>query len=167
MSKRTRPLTVAGPPGLEDWYSRVMETGYPGSSAVRRRFDLSLVELENRRPREIGGTLVTPFAVNHGEPGGPSFAYRIETEGRVIAYTGDTEWTDALIEAGRDADLFISEAYFYDKPVKLHLDFATLQKHLPAIKPKRVILTHMSEDMLGRLADVPCETADDGMVINL
>ena len=134
---------------------------------MKRRFELSLVELQAREPSALGELRVTPFIVNHGNPGGPFFAYRIDVEERTIAYTGDTEWTEELIEAGRDANLFIAEAYFYDKKVKFHLDLATLTEHLPSIKPKRLVLTHMSDDMLSRLPDIPHEVAEDGKIFQL
>ena len=65
----------------------------------------------------------------------------------------------------RDADLFIAEAYTYDRVVKNHLSLATLEPHLPAINPKRLILTHMSDDMLGRLDTLAYTAASDGMVV--
>ena len=66
----------------------------------------------------------------HGESGGPFLAYRVEAEGRVITYSADTEWTETLIPAARGADLFIAEAYYYDKIVKNHLSLITLEAHL-------------------------------------
>lgn len=167
LSKRTQPLTIAGPQGIHEWFERAMETGFPGSSKTKQRFDLSIVELQPNETTELGGLSVTPFLANHGDPAGSSFAYRIEAEGRTIAYTGDTEWTEGLIEAGRDTDLFIAEAYFYDKKVKNHLDLATLIEHLPLIGPRRLILTHMSEDMLSRLPDIHYEVAEDGKILEI
>ncbi len=38
-------------------------------------------------------------------PHNPCFAYRITVDGRVVAYTGDSEWTESIIAAGRDAGL--------------------------------------------------------------
>src|SRR3546814_1984922 len=102
-----------------------------------------------------------------GQPGGPFFSYRIEAAGRVIAYTGDTEWTETLVDIGRDADLLIAEAYFRDKAVPYHLDLATLELNLERIRPKRLILTHMSEDMLRRAGDLPFEVASDGLEIEV
>jgi len=110
-------------------------------------------------------TGVAPYPVVHGESGGPFLAYRIEAEGRTITYSADTEWTDTLVPAARNADLFICEAYYYDRVVKNHLDFKTLEKHLPEIAPKKLVLTHMSDDMLGRLDQLPHTTARDGLVI--
>ena len=47
------------------------------------------------------------------------------------------------------------------------MDFKTLAQHLPEIAPKRVILTHMSPDMLKRVAGLAYETAEDGKTIEL
>ena len=166
-AKRTAPLTVAGPEGLRDWYVRALETAFPGSSATRQKFQLSLVELEAGTQWVHAGMAVTPQRVVHGPPGGPFFAFRIEVGGRVLAYTGDTEWTEALVEAGRDADLLIAEAYFRDKSVPYHLDLASLERNLDRIRPKRLILTHMSDDMLRRTGEVAYETAHDGLEIEV
>lgn len=166
-TKRTQPLFIAGPNGLEEWYVRVMETAFPGSSKTKQRFDVTFKELQSEQTSEIGELRVTPYLVNHGNPGGPFLALRVQVEERIITYSGDTEWTDALIEAARDADLFVAEAYFRDKHVPLHLDLATLEKHLPEIGAKRVILTHMSDDMLAQRADVSFESAEDGMIVRV
>lgn len=84
-----------------------------------------------------------------------------------MAYTGDTEWTDELIKVGRDTDMLIAEAYFYDKKIRWHLDLVTLVEHLGLIRPRRLILTHMSKDMLGRLPDIPFEVAEDGKIVEI
>jgi len=167
ISKRSQPLTIAGPKGLKEWIERAMETGFPGSSKTKQKFDLSIVELTDRRPVTLNGLRVTPFGVNHGMPDGSCFAYRIEVEDRIIAYTGDTEWTENLIEVGREADLLIAEAYFYEKNVRNHLNYATIVNHLDQINPKRLVLTHMGGDMLSRVSDVPHEAAEDGKIIEI
>lgn len=164
-SHRTQPLTIAGPVGLSKWYERVMETAFPGSYGTKPKFDLRLIELPAGHQADIGGVGVEVFQAVHGNPGGPFLMYRLTAEGRTITYTGDTEWTEDLVAAGLDADLLVAEAYFYDKKVKLHLDFDSLQTNLARIHPKRTILTHMSDDMLGRLEGLPYETAHDGLVI--
>jgi ribonuclease BN (tRNA processing enzyme) len=85
----------------------------------------------------------------------------------VITYSGDSEWTERLVEAARDADLFVCEAYTYDRKVRYHLDYRTLREHLSRIGCRRVILTHMGPDMLGRLGDVDVEHAEDGRSVTL
>ena len=166
-SRRTRPLVIAGPQGIETRLSQVMEALFENSSKTRQRFDLSVVALTPEQARSFGAVKVTPFPVVHGESGGPFLGYRVEAEDRVIAYTADTEWTDTLIALGRDADLLIAEAYYYDKVVKNHLSLKTLEAHLSEIKPKRLVLTHMSDDMLGRLDTLAYEAASDGMSVEI
>ncbi|MGY4316375.1 MBL fold metallo-hydrolase [Bradyrhizobium sp. JR3.5] len=164
-SRRTRPLVIAGPQGIETKLPEVMEVMFEHSSKTRQRFDLSVVTLAPQERRGFGEVNVTPYPVVHGESGGPFLAYRIEAEDRVVSYSADTEWTDALIPAAQNADLFIAEAYTYDKMVKNHLSLKTLEAHLPAINARRVVLTHMSDDMLGRVDDLPCTIASDGTVV--
>ena len=176
-SKRRAPLTIAGPPGLKDRLFQAMELMFPGSGAARQKFELELIELEPRfavrreggeegAPYVINGVTVTPFLVEH-VCGAPPFAYRFECDGKLLAYTGDTQWCDTLIDCGRDADLLIAEALYLEKDIPWHLDYATLRAHLAEIAPKRVILTHMGPDMLAKRADLDCETAEDGLRVTI
>jgi len=166
-TRRTRPLVIAGPEGIQMRLTQAMEALFENSSKTRQRFDLSVVALKPGETRSFGAVKVTPYPVVHGESGGPFLAYRVEADGRVIAYSADTEWTETLIPLGRDADLFIVEAYYYDKVVKNHLSLKTLEAHLAKINPKRLVLTHMSDDMLGRLDTLGHTTASDGMIVEL
>ena len=112
----------------------------------------------------MNGLTVTPYLMKHFS-GAPSYALRVETEGKVLTYSGDTEWVEELIPAGRDADLFICEAYFFDKVMKYHVDYTTLAKNLPRIGAKRTIVTHMSAELLGRQREIALEAAYDGLVV--
>jgi ribonuclease BN (tRNA processing enzyme) len=166
-TRRARPLVIAGPEGIETRLAQLREALFENSSKTEQRFELRVVALKPGERRSFGAVDVTPFPVVHGESGGPFLAYRVEAEGRVIAYSADTEWTQTLIPLGREADLFIAEAYYYDKPVKNHLSLKTLEAHLAEIKPKRLVLTHLSDDMLGRLDTLGYTVASDGMVVEL
>jgi ribonuclease BN (tRNA processing enzyme) len=166
-SRRTRPLLIAGPQGIEGRLTQLREALFENSSTTKPHFDLAVVALTPDETRTFGAVTLTPFPVVHGESGGPHLAYRVEAEGRVVTYSGDTEWTETLIPAARDADLFIAEAYYYDKIVKNHLSLKTLEAHLAEIKPKRLILTHMSEDMLERLDTLAYTAASDGMIVEI
>ncbi len=94
-------------------------------------------------------------------------ALRIECERRIIAYSGDTVWTESLLRVARDADLFIVEAYMFDRKTKLHMDYQTLASHFPELTAKRIVLTHMSADMLARASSLPYEPAEDGKILQL
>ena len=166
-SRRTRPLIIAGPAGIETRLVQVMEALFEHSSKVKQKFELSVVALHPEQTQWFGAVGVTPYAVMHGDSGGPFLGLRIEAQGRTIAYTADTEWTETLIPLARDADLLIAEANTYDKVVRNHLSLNALEAHLAEIRPKRLILTHMSDDMLSRLNALPYTAAHDGMVVEL
>jgi ribonuclease BN (tRNA processing enzyme) len=166
-SRRARPLVIAGPQGIEARLTQAMEVMFEHSSKTKQRFELSVVALEPGETRRFGDVAVTPFPVVHGESGGPFLGYRVEAEGRVIAYSADTEWTEKLIPLARGADLFIAESYTYERSVKNHLNLTTLETRLGEIAPKRLILTHMSDDMLGRLDTLVYTAASDGLVVDL
>lgn len=166
VSRRTAPLTIAGPPGLRDRLATAMETFFPGSTKAERRFACEIRELEPRAAQNVEGIEVTPFVVKHAS-GAPPFALRLKVDGKILCYSGDTEWVEDLREAATRADLFIAESYFFDKQVKFHLDYATLARHLPELGAKRVVLTHMNPGMLARVAEIGCEAAEDGMVLTV
>ncbi len=165
-SRRTRPLLVAGPTCVRQRVEAAMEVFYPDSTAVRRRFDVEFIELQERREARVGPASVTAFPVVHAS-GAPANALRVEYGGRIIAYSGDTEWAESLIEAARGASLFVCEAYMFDRPVKFHLDYKTVEAQAERLGARRIILTHMGRDMLAREAEARFERARDGLVVTL
>jgi ribonuclease BN (tRNA processing enzyme) len=166
ISKRIDPLLVVGPQGTRERISEAMECLFPGSSTASRRFSLEVVELDPERRTEVQQAFVTPYPVYHPS-GAPAFALRVECDGKVISYTGDTEWVESLIPAARGADLLIAEAYFYDKKVPYHLEYQALVEHFDDLQVERLVLTHMSEDMLARVDGLDHEAADDGKRIKV
>jgi len=166
-ARRTRPLTLAGPPGIESWYVRALEAAFEHFSTIKLAFDLRIVALPERAATELGPLRVTPLPVVHGNSGGPFYGYRIEVEDRLIAFSGDTEWTDTLVEVARDADLYITECYSYDKPIRNHLNYKTIEQNLARLAAKKIVLTHMSHDMLAHAHKVAQLVASDGLVIEL
>ena len=166
ISKRKNPLIIAGPPGTRKRLTSAMEIFFPGSSKVKQKFEIEVHELAPGQRWDFRGFNVTPHPVQHPS-GDPAFALSIAYGGKTIAYTGDTEWTESLIPAAREADLLIAEAYFYEKKIKFHLDFQTLMNHMDELKPKRLIITHMSQDMLDRLEHIEVEPAYDGMLVEI
>lgn len=163
--KRTQPLTIVGPQGTTAWYPQIMEALFPGSAGVARKFSVDIKEFTLGTAATVNSIIVEPFAVEHGNL--TALALRIHFQNKIISYSGDTQWTDSLPAAARGADLFIAEAYFFDKLVKNHLAYATLQAHRDELKAKRTILTHMGSDMLKRVNGIDVETANDGMIIEI
>jgi len=161
-SGRTAPLVIVGPPGTGPRLTAAMECLFPGSPRVRRRFEVTVMELPPGGTRTVAGVTARAWEASHPS-GAPALILRLAAAGTVIAYTGDTAWTPAITEASRDADLLIAEAYYWDKAVPHHLRYADLTEH--EITARRVVLTHMSADMLARPARH--ETARDGLAITV
>lgn len=113
---REKPLVVAGPPGVEARVMRAMEVLFPGTSQTPRPFAVEFVEMGEGTPTKIGPVSVTPYGVVHPS-GAPSYALRIELHDKILAFSGDTEWTEALLRVSRGADLFVCECTLLHKGV--------------------------------------------------
>jgi ribonuclease BN (tRNA processing enzyme) len=166
VSKRDAPLTIAGPPGLQSRLIGAMEVLFPGASKVSPRFELRFVELAPRTLTPIDRIAITAFPAAHFS-GAPSYCLRVEVEDKVFVYSGDTQWTDSLVEASEGADLFVCECYTFDAPVPFHNDYRTLERNRARLACKRLILTHLSEDVLSRLDQVDLAVAEDGLCVAL
>jgi len=166
ISKRQTDLTIIGPPGLEARHRAAMEALFPGSVDTKRQFEIRFIEMPAEQEAVLENLTITPFVVDHFS-GAPSYALRIAVDGRILTYTGDTQWIKTLVAAGLNADLLIAECYHPDRQLKGHLDLKTLKQHLDEIAPKRVILTHMSTAMLDSLDTIDLEPAYDGLVVTI
>lgn len=164
--KRKNPLTIAGPKGITESFYKLMEATFPGSSKIKTSFPIDITEMETGAPYRFGDVNVLPWPVIHA-PGDPHHALRIECGGKVIAYTGDTEWTDNLIPLAALSDLLIIESYFYQKKVKYHLDYQTIEANALYLQTKKIVLNHMSSEMLRKLNDIAFEYSEDGRVFVL
>jgi ribonuclease BN (tRNA processing enzyme) len=166
VARRSRPLFITGPTGLAARLTAAQEALFPGSSATALRFPLSIAEMAAGERREDGGFAVTTFPADHSA-GAPCFHLRFEVDGKVVTYSGDTGWTAALPIAARGADLFICECSGYGRAVTGHLAYGDLAPRLAAVEAKRIVLTHMSPDMLARRHESVFETAEDGLTLTL
>ena len=102
--------------------------------------------------------------------GASSTAVRLNDCERILAYSGDTEWTDALIRIADGADLFITECYNHDGKVTGHMSWTELKIRLPDLRARRIMLTHMNPTMLAEQASARAAgllVAEDGLVIDV
>ena len=166
ISKRTQPLTIVGPVGTQERVLALMEVMFPGSSTVQRKFAVEFVELTPDRPQQLEGLTITACRVPH-IPVGDALALRVELNAKSIAYTGDGEWTDDLIPLCRQADLVIVEGYSEERSIKNHMNLRIFFEHWPAMAGKRLILTHMSREVLQKSGEMDWECAADGETFEL
>jgi len=166
-AKRTKPLIIAGPKDTEQRLRDMMESMLPGSNIMVPKFDLSFVEMELHQPNKVGEhMIVTPYPADHTPKTHPT-SLRIEAGGKIVAYSGDTAWTEHVTKVSDGADLFICESYFYEKPIRFHLNYPDVVEHWNEFNAKRIILTHMGPEMLAMANRVPEECAYDGLKVNI
>lgn len=165
-TKRSRPLTIAGPPGTAARLPVIFDAMFPGSLVLKPKFPYDVVEMEMQVPHDILGLKVTTFPAIHTPETVPT-SMRVEVAGKAIAYTGDTAWTEHLPTLARGTDLLIAECYFHTKPVPFHLNYPAIQEHRAELETRRLILTHMGPEMLAVADEVPEECACDGLVVEL
>ncbi len=169
VAKRTVPLTIVGPAGIEQRLKTASEALFPGTTDKDYDFELTFLTYNEPEPLAVGAITVTPFVVCHPS-GATSYALRLETDGKTIAFSGDTEWVDTLIPAAQDADLFICECFAYDQDARYHMNWKKISQNLPRLTAKQIMLTHMGAEMLAKTATISQHGvvfAEDGLKIDL
>jgi len=165
---RTAPLTIAGPPGTEARIRAAQEVLFPESTTIDLGFDLRFLEMQPGGTATVCGAEVEPVEVSHPS-GAPPFALRIRAGDRLFAFSGDTEWLDLLPDVARNADLFICECYAFEEDIPYHVRYRDIEANLPRIEARRILLSHLGPESLGRRAEMDAKIgiAEDGMVIEL
>jgi ribonuclease BN (tRNA processing enzyme) len=119
---------------------------YAANEAERAEADLSDVHEFAPPPEEpvrVGPFEVRAVPVNHVCE---SWGLRVEAEGRVLAYTGDTGPSATLTDLARDADVVLCEASwedFDDAPPDVHLSGTQAGEAATEAAARRLLLTHL------------------------
>lgn len=161
-SKRTQSFSIMGPSNTEAHLENARDVLFPGSHVMSPKFPVHHSVIAPGDTADFIGLKVSAVEARHTRETNP-MAYRVEIGGKVICYTGDGEYTDALGELVSDADLVVAECYYYDKPVPWHLNYPDIKK----LNAKRVVLTHMSANMLPHVDEVPEDCAYDGYAVTV
>ncbi|MBV9261230.1 MAG: MBL fold metallo-hydrolase [Pseudolabrys sp.] len=167
LARRERPLLVAGPPGTRDRLHAAMEVFFPKSTGSKWKFAWSVQEIEVGVPSEVLGHSVVSTETIH-QSGAPSTAVRIDDGAKKFSYSGDGEWSDALIPIASGADLFVCDCYGYSGKLTGHLSWETLKNKLGELNAKRLMITHMNPTMLARIDEARASgvlIAEDGLTL--
>jgi ribonuclease BN (tRNA processing enzyme) len=132
------PIPIFGPKGVARQSARAYGLRKePGMSA-----EFEFHEYDDQ-PIRLG-----PFTVRVTRVVHPVTAYgiRVESGGRVIAYSGDTGPCHQLVELASDADLLLAESAFVEggeNPVDLHLTGRQAGAAAAEAGVRRLVLTHI------------------------
>lgn len=166
VSRRQRPLTLIGPPGLQRQVEAALEALYPGIIADGLEFPLVYRQLDLEKPLLQGSFQISCCQVKHG--GSPDvYALRVAVAGKTICFSGDTEWTDNLVALADGSDLLIAECLAYAQPVPSHLDYQTLLQQRERLNCRKLVLTHAGPEVLARKAELELELVSDGDLLEL
>lgn len=136
--KREKRLSILGPVGFAEFYQR-LKLAY-GKWITPQSFELDLVEI-TREELSFTDFTLQGFPLVHSEN---SVGFRLKSpEGRVVAYSGDTDYCSDLIELARGVDLLILECSLPDdRKVEGHLTPSLAGQVARESECKRLLLTH-------------------------
>jgi ribonuclease BN (tRNA processing enzyme) len=140
-----KPALWVQPGGAAYLASLGERLGFP--DMFERTFELS--EYEPDTPFTIGKLAVTPTRVPHYTL--QTYAFRVQSNGAVLTYSGDSAPSDELVEAARDADLFVCEATLLrgelDGEPRGHLSLDEAVDAFEASGAKRLLVTHRPHEL--------------------
>lgn len=174
--RRRETLRVVGPVRCREKIDDYMEAAYAEVIPLPRPFELEVEEIAPGQEAELAGALIRGFPAVHMElPDRPLSLRVIAPDGRYVTFSGDTEMNDRLIEAADGAELFVTECTGMRPPIGRHCSWEEWTEVLPKLGAKRVLFSHLDEDVRENAADLvknapvgpPIQFADDGLVIDL
>ncbi len=163
LKNRAKPLTIIGPENIRQKTEQSLECFY-SEMKITKEVPIHFITYVAGETLAFETLRVTPYKAVHSVETHPH-SLRVEIDNKVISYSGDSEWTDDLIRASEGADLFICEASSYLKPVKNHLSVKQLVEQLDRIHAKKIVLTHLGDEALKHLRDIPLAVAKDGAIL--
>ena len=143
-SEQPRPQLWV-PPGGE---TLLREIGERLGTAEMFEMAFTVHEYEDGKEFETAGFRITPRRVLHYEL--VAFGFRASSNGKTIAYSGDSGPSDQLHELARDADLFLCEATLLEPNpeggTRGHLAADEAKAAFEAAGAKRLLLTHRPKE---------------------
>ena len=140
---RSDDLFIVGPAQIQEKLELITELGFPGllevSSGYRRRY----VEVGDGMSGEAGGIPFQALRVDHASSL-ECFGYRVEVEGRTVAYSGDVRMGDVAFRLAEGADVFVVECSCWEPDCGPHLNPQDIRALRKAIPPSTIfVLTHL------------------------
>lgn len=132
------PLTIIGPPGTKSLF-KALFAALPGFN--RAPFGVALKEVHDR-PFWIGKTKILPQRVIHS-PRLHCLGYRLEYDGKALAYSGDSQYCRSLVRLCGDADLAVLDCSFpANRPGPVHLHAGQCGQVAQEASVGQLVLSH-------------------------
>ncbi len=156
---RAKELRIAGPPGFGAFFAGLQRLYGPWVEPANFRVTIEEV---GEGERSYPHFRLLTREVKHIPD---SLGYRLQSDGKMVAFSGDSDYCQGLIDLGRGADLFVLECSFPDEGrVAGHLTPTLAGEVASKAGCRRLILTHFypaceGHDLLG-----PCKKLYSGEV---
>jgi ribonuclease BN (tRNA processing enzyme) len=138
-----RPLRLFGPPGFGNFFAQLSDIY--GKWIDHLPMPVFIHEVQSER-FTLGPWQIETLPMFHGIPAN---GYRLETDGKILAYTGDTGVCNEIVPLARHADWLIIECAFPDgQGMPIHLTPGEVGKLAAAAECRRVLLTHFYPESL-------------------
>ncbi len=157
-------LSIIGPEGVEDMVRNLQGALYPGSEKMIDDLKVTFTEF-SKEWKGIGEMEISAIPVVHAPASNPH-GVRFRWNNKILAFSGDTEWTENLIELADGSEIFIAECNNYRTDGPGHLSYNTLSERHKELNSNRILLSHMGQEMLDA-DDLSFGRLEDGMVILL
>lgn len=160
IGKRKSKLKIISPADGEWKIKQLFNLLYPGSEEIFNELDIEFVYFDKYETVKDDKYSVTAFPAIHSEHVFPH-SLKINIGEKSLGFSGDTAWTEDLIEVAKNTDLFICECNFYSTENEGHLHYKLLEEKKSLFKTNRLMLTHLGSEMLSKLDEIDLEICDD------
>jgi len=138
--KRTRELQIYGPKGTSETIRKLMDV-----DSRTMPFEISIKDLEPNDTFNIGKVSVSCAKAEHGVP---ALAYRLESDGKSMVYTGDTKPAKSIEKLAKGANVLIHDSTFLSPNDAEKYNHSTSGQAAEIAKKAgvgKLVLTHFSQ----------------------
>ncbi|MFX1250145.1 MAG: MBL fold metallo-hydrolase [Promethearchaeota archaeon] len=137
------PLVVIGPSDTKETIETIFKLVFPNTELPK----LEYIVARDKQEDQCGEILFKTFQMTHiGVK--EAFGYRVNVGDKIIGYSGDTGPCDNVFNIAKGTDLFIVECDAFETETSFHMNYKRIEKDLPRIKSKKIILIHLGIEML-------------------
>lgn len=174
------PLSIYGPAGTQEFLKSIF-SAWPSIEPPADQLQVMEMVPGAHCWTVSGGSVLTVYPAVHGDM--TALSLRFEVQGKVITFSGDTALCPGVMEAAREADLFLCECSCFPRGQEplycrsVHLSWEDVAEICQQAQPRRLVLTHLYElvlrkrpnplDSLTEVLTIPVELAEDRAVYDV
>lgn len=145
-SPRQHDLYLVGPPGTEAFVEDFMDRCFPNLSRAESGYRRIYIEADPLREQAAAGLAFRALAMQHSQGQLQCFGYKLALGGKTLAYTGDSEYCDAVYQLAEGADVLVLDCTYIDRGPE-HMGLSDVREVRKRVSPQTAfILTHLEQE---------------------